>query len=316
MRPYSNILYYVDVHEPAIEDLEQALRAAETSSAAMTFASVVDMVGRRPELYPRHDLETLESIAVEEQQEKLSALVKPFASRPVSISTKVLIGEPATAVIEAVLADGYDLVIKAPAGSARRRMDATEMRLLRGCPCAVNITRPGEQEHFQRMLVAVDVEPARESLSAMNHAILQAAAAIQQVAFPELHIVHAWSLYGESLLTRPRIKMKQAEIDRIKDEERSLRQESLDELLRDYEQIVSAGRKSLPAPSLHLVQGQPAEVISRVAEEIDAQLLVLSTASRRRLRGFLMGNTAEAVLNMVDCSVLTIKPEGFVSPLG
>ncbi|MEA2079293.1 MAG: universal stress protein, UspA, partial [Pseudomonadota bacterium] len=31
--------------------------------------------------------------------------------------------------------------------------------------------------------------------------------------------------------------------------------------------------------------------------------------------GFLIGNTAEEVLNQVDCSVLTLKPEGFVTPV-
>lgn len=31
--------------------------------------------------------------------------------------------------------------------------------------------------------------------------------------------------------------------------------------------------------------------------------------------GFLIGNTAEEVLNQVDCPVLTVKPEGFVTPV-
>jgi nucleotide-binding universal stress UspA family protein len=29
----------------------------------------------------------------------------------------------------------------------------------------------------------------------------------------------------------------------------------------------------------------------------------------------LIGNTAEEVLGAVDCSVLTVKPQGFVSPV-
>jgi len=31
--------------------------------------------------------------------------------------------------------------------------------------------------------------------------------------------------------------------------------------------------------------------------------------------GFFIGNTAESVLQQVNCSVLTVKPEGFVSPV-
>jgi len=31
--------------------------------------------------------------------------------------------------------------------------------------------------------------------------------------------------------------------------------------------------------------------------------------------GHLIGNTAEKILHQVDCSVLTVKPDGFVSPV-
>ena len=31
--------------------------------------------------------------------------------------------------------------------------------------------------------------------------------------------------------------------------------------------------------------------------------------------GFIMGNTAEMILNQIDCSVLAIKPPDFVTPI-
>jgi nucleotide-binding universal stress UspA family protein len=50
-----------------------------------------------------------------------------------------------------------------------------------------------------------------------------------------------------------------------------------------------------------------------VAQGID--LLVMGTVCRTGIAGFLIGNTAEEVLNQVDCSVLTVKPEGFETPV-
>jgi nucleotide-binding universal stress UspA family protein len=41
----------------------------------------------------------------------------------------------------------------------------------------------------------------------------------------------------------------------------------------------------------------------------------MGTVCRTGVTGFLIGNTAEKVLNNVDCSVLTVKPEGFVTPV-
>ncbi len=39
------------------------------------------------------------------------------------------------------------------------------------------------------------------------------------------------------------------------------------------------------------------------------------TVSRSGNAGFIVGNTAEMVLQQVDYSVLTVKPDGFVSPI-
>jgi nucleotide-binding universal stress UspA family protein len=44
-------------------------------------------------------------------------------------------------------------------------------------------------------------------------------------------------------------------------------------------------------------------------------LIVMGTVARTGLGGLLIGNTAESVLQRVDCSVLAVKPEGFVSPV-
>ena len=44
-------------------------------------------------------------------------------------------------------------------------------------------------------------------------------------------------------------------------------------------------------------------------------LVVMGTVARKGISGLLMGNTAEAILRSVDCSVLAVKPEGFVTPV-
>ncbi|NJO21650.1 MAG: universal stress protein [Sphingomonadales bacterium] len=41
----------------------------------------------------------------------------------------------------------------------------------------------------------------------------------------------------------------------------------------------------------------------------------MGTVTRTGIAGFLIGATAEDVLRQVDCSVLTVKPDGFVTPV-
>jgi nucleotide-binding universal stress UspA family protein len=41
----------------------------------------------------------------------------------------------------------------------------------------------------------------------------------------------------------------------------------------------------------------------------------MGTVARTGIPGFIMGNTAETILNQIDASVLAIKPPGFGTPV-
>ena len=56
-------------------------------------------------------------------------------------------------------------------------------------------------------------------------------------------------------------------------------------------------------------------MIPKLAHEKQVDLIVMGTVCRTGIGGFFIGNTAEKILQDVDCSVLTVKPEGFVSPV-
>ncbi len=56
-------------------------------------------------------------------------------------------------------------------------------------------------------------------------------------------------------------------------------------------------------------------IIVKLAKNKKIDLLVMGTVCRTGLAGFFIGNTAEKVLSEVNCSVLTVKPEGFVTPV-
>ena len=66
---------------------------------------------------------------------------------------------------------------------------------------------------------------------------------------------------------------------------------------------------------LHLVEGPAGEVLPELVRRLDINLIVMGTVARTGLSGLIMGNTAETILNSVGCSVLTVKPDGFVSPV-
>jgi len=65
----------------------------------------------------------------------------------------------------------------------------------------------------------------------------------------------------------------------------------------------------------HMVAGDPRVVLPRMASQLNIGLIVMGTVARTGLSGLIMGNTAEDILRSVECSVLAVKPEGFVTPV-
>ena len=64
-----------------------------------------------------------------------------------------------------------------------------------------------------------------------------------------------------------------------------------------------------------LAVGRPPLAITQMAHEKQIDLLVMGTVCRTGIRGFFIGNTADGMLRRVDCSLLTVKPDGFISPV-
>jgi len=56
-------------------------------------------------------------------------------------------------------------------------------------------------------------------------------------------------------------------------------------------------------------------VIPELVKHKDIDLIVMGTIGRTGIPGMIMGNTAERLLDRVECSILAIKPEGYISPV-
>ncbi len=68
-------------------------------------------------------------------------------------------------------------------------------------------------------------------------------------------------------------------------------------------------------PQTHLVKGWPRKEIPALAARLDVDLVVMGTVARTGVPGLIMGNTAESIINQIDCSLLAIKPPGFETPV-
>ena len=69
------------------------------------------------------------------------------------------------------------------------------------------------------------------------------------------------------------------------------------------------------ADNVHLVEGNIAEIMEHIRERLRIDVLVMGSVGRAGIPGFILGNTAEKILNQINCTVLAVKPDGFITPV-
>ena len=221
----------------------------------------------------------------------------------IRVEIKTTIGNPSLRIIEQVLAADHDLVVVTT--DEDHEDHATINRLLRKCPCPVWVIRP-TRARIQRVLAAVNPDPSEAEL---NRTIVELAASMVKLHGGQLHVVHAWQLYGEEMMRGSAfLHTPASELESLLRDEEAAHRAALDELLAD------AGLAGEPW-QVHLLKGHPAVIVPDVVNQQRINLLVMGTVARTGVSGLLIGNTAESVLDDVRCSVIALKPPDFVSPI-
>lgn len=307
MQRFKKILLVLHPDVEGTAALARAASLARQNGARLTLFSVVE---KHPELrrYPEQPPAEVMPAITADRRDWLERHLPPIREQGTEASARVVAGIPFLEIIYAVLREQHDLVIttaEEKKGIRARLFGSTSLHLIRKCPCPVWVVKRAQTRPYARILAAVDpsvYDPKRDSLNPM---ILQIASGMARREAAELHIVHVWHLFGESYLDK---RMSEQALQEAKAQEKELHQQRFDKLLGGME------IRDLK-PRLHLLEGDPDARIPELVAAQGIDLLVMGSVCRTGIAGFLIGNTAEEVLNQVDCSVLTLKPDGFVTPV-
>ena len=319
MKRFKNILLIADDDCWKDTALQRAVTLAEHNQADLTIIRALKFP-RDNSLLGDPIFSRLKNAIMDDRQNQLTKIT---ASAPagLNIRGKVIEGGIFPDIIREVLRSRYDLVMKcaAEAGSLKNRIfGSTDMHLLRKCPCPVWIMKSNEKVKYQRIFAAVDVEQENsdEKISGLNQQILEISSSLALSEFSEFHIVHAWTAWGASLLDTPRFSFAEnGEMADWVEKQRVADKVKMDNLMETLTEILSQDTMDYLRPQLHIVKGEAHIVIPDLAREKKADLVVMGTVARTGIPGLIMGNTAESILNNIGCSVLAVKPPGFVTPI-
>jgi nucleotide-binding universal stress UspA family protein len=312
MHRFKNILLLHDTRPEHKLILKRAVDLARRNHARLTVVDVIEEDSwDSGEIYGSQPFRDLKQFVIKERQEELETAIEPVRQQGLDVRAKLLFGKPFLEIIHEVLRKNHDLVIKAAQGEGGLQgmlFGSTAMHLMRKCPCPVWVVKKGGSERYNRIIAALDLNPSDGQRNELSAKIMDLATSLAKLEQSELLVVHTWSLYGETILRGGVGRMEKGKLDRLVREAEATHKRGLNDLLQKYDLVGSNHR-------VHLIKGEAGRVIPELAAKKEADLIVMGTLSRSGVAGFLIGNTAEKILHKVDCSVLTIKPEGFVTPV-
>ena len=320
MKRFKNILY---LNEPTVDQTSAVARAvslAENNRADLTIVDVIppQVVTVDIGLPSGGPISNELRAAVESDHRKaLETMVQSFKER-LQIRLDVLVGKTYLEAIRAVLKNGYDLLIKPAENPAwmHRLFGSDDLHLLRKCPCPVWLMKPPEKANYSSILAAVDFEllPPMPSEHALNREILELSASLALSDFASMHIVHAWEALAEKTVLS-RGDMSSAGVTDYVEREQARHRNELYGLAEELRGWIGKEAYDYLSPGVHLPEGPAKKVIAPLAAQLRADLVVMGTVARTGISGLIIGNTAEAILDQLTCSVLAIKPPGFKTPV-
>lgn len=299
-----NILYPTDFSDSAELSLKWSLLLAKNFEAELTmFHAVVlhgDDVG--DDVYSRFpDLEKC-FVALEEQADSRLEKVIEDEGR-VSIRQVVRRGVSASdEILKFIGEEKFDLVVMGTHGRRGLKhflLGSVAERVVQHAPCPVLTVRQSEHKEgvpdkteldVKRVILPIDFsEPSKLAaryavvLSKLMGARLDVVHVIDSTVHPSFYAIGVESLIQED----PKL------VSRAEKAVHSFMEEA----------------KAAIEYNVVIAEGKPASEIARLSEEKEDPLIIIASHGMGYLERVMLGSTAEKVVRMAKCPVLTVKPD-------
>lgn len=222
-----------------------------------------------------------------EKQAWLEGLIKPVIKDTIKHTTELYWNKNwHEAIPHAAVRRASSLIVKSTFSHSRseRRLGKTsDFMLIRRCVSPILFVREDRQWRSGTILAAVNLEAADEEHTRLNIAVIQRAKTLAQMTGMKPALVSAVS---DAVTFKAYIEDK-------------------DEVFSSNEEII--GRYfGIETENVFLSGGKAKKVILDTAEKTDADVVVIGSVGRRGVKGALIGNTAEKILDELVSDVLVV----------
>ncbi|EGM78025.1 universal stress protein UspA-like protein [Rheinheimera sp. A13L] len=307
MTLYPKVLVVLDPSVLEQKALNRAVELAKLQDCQLTaFLSIYDFSYEMTTMLSGEERESMRQAVINDRELWISELVAEYQEQGLKIDIQVVWhNRPFEAIVQAVLEKEYDLVIKGTHDHDVLKsmiFTPTDWHILRKCPCPVLLVKDHDWPEHGNIVAAVNAGSEQSHHSSLNQRIIHQSKQLAALLNSKVQLVNAFPGTPVNIA----IEIPEFNPQEYNQTMKTHHLESVQKLALEFE---------LPTIQTHVLEGMPEDVIPKMAQQLDAEMVVIGTIGRTGLSAAIIGNTAEHVIDRLDCDVLAVKPAGFVCPL-
>lgn len=308
MGNFQNILAVIDPATQKQKSLDRAIELAEKTKGNITaFLTIYDFSYEMTTMLSVDERETMRQAMVDDKVDWLTQLVdNQSKSTDVEIGVKVVWhNRPYEGIIQECIEGDYDLVVKGTQKHDTLKsviFTPTDWHLLRKAPVSVLLVKEHDWPANGQVLAAVNVGTEDEAHQSLNKRVSQTAHEMASYLKANVHLVNSYPGTPVNIA----IEIPEFDPQGYNESVKAYHDKCMSSHAQEFQVAIE---------NCHVKEGLPEDVIPAVANDIDAELVIIGTIGRVGISAALIGNTAEHVIDMLDCDVLALKPEGFETPV-
>ncbi|MBP2700299.1 universal stress protein UspE [Photobacterium lucens] len=308
MQKYKNILVVADPEKAEQPAISRAVHIAKMTKDVkiIVFLAIYDFSYEMTSMLSSDERDAMRRGVVMQREEWLKEIITPYIDQGIDIEIKVVWhNRPYEAIIADVYSQDIDLLVKAT--HEHDRLGAviftpTDWHLLRKCPIPVLLVKGNNWPERGKVLGCVNISTDDDTHDGLNDKIVKESLAFASIANAEVNLVNAYPATPVNIT----IELPEFDPASYTDAVRGHHLTTMKALRQKY---------GISEEQTHVLEGLPEDIIPQVAKDIKAELVILGTTGRTGLSAVFIGNTAENTIDSLNCDLLALKPDGFISPL-
>ncbi|MGF1755308.1 universal stress protein UspE [Vibrio makurazakiensis] len=309
MSIYSKILVVADINndkQPALARAIQLAKKSVSKSRITFFLSIYDFSYEMTSMLSVDERDAMRRGVIGQREVWMKKVAEPYLDDSIEFDVKVVWhNRPYEAIIAEVFGGQHELLIK-----GTRKHDTlesviftpTDWHLLRKCPSPVLLVKNAFWPEEANILASVHVGSENDTHLELNDTMVDRLLEISNRLDAQPFIVNAYPVTPANIT----IELPEFDPTSYTDAVRGHHLTSMKALRQKH---------GMNEEQTFVEQGLPEDVIPDAVEKHKAAMVILGTTGRTGLSAVFIGNTAEHVIDKINCDVLALKPNGYVSPL-